>query len=53
VWLIVVFGYLHFFIVAFVVYDLRGLARKAAVVATIYAVDGAATLILVVALRWM
>ncbi len=51
--LIFIFGYLHFFVVAFIVYDLATVARKALVVSTIFAVDLAATLVFVVGLGWM
>ncbi len=51
--LIFVFGYLHFFVLAFIVFDLRSVRRKALVVSTLYAIDVAATLVLVVGLGWM
>ncbi len=51
--LIVVFGYLSFFVVAFWVHDMQGLARKAAVVAILYAFDLALTLVFVIGLGWM
>jgi hypothetical protein len=53
VWLIILFGYLHFFIVAFIVHDMKGVARKAVTVASIFAFDIAAILVFVVALGWM
>jgi hypothetical protein len=51
--LIFLFGYLHFFVAALIVFDLEGITRKAAAVSTLYAIDIAATLVFVVALGWM
>jgi hypothetical protein len=51
--LIFLFGYLHFFVAALIVFDLEGITRKLAVVSTLYAIDAAATLVFVVALGWM
>jgi hypothetical protein len=52
-WLIFLFGYLTFFLVAYWVYDLPTLRQKLTVVAVIFAVDILAILIFGVALRWI
>ena len=38
-WLIIIFGYLHFFVVSFWVHDMQSIRKKAATVGTIFAVD--------------
>lgn len=51
--LVFLFGYLHFFVAAFFVFDIESVAKRALVVSTLFAVDIAATLVFVVGLRWM
>jgi len=52
-WLIFLFGYLHFFLVAFWVHDMESVRRKTAAVGIIYAIDVLAILIFGVALGWI
>ncbi|MBI2571619.1 MAG: hypothetical protein HYV63_31805 [Candidatus Schekmanbacteria bacterium] len=53
VWLIIAFGYLHFFVVAFLVHDMALMRNKLLTVAAILGVDAAATLVFGVGLRWL
>jgi hypothetical protein len=52
-WLIFVFGYLSFFVVAFWVHDMPGVRRKAVTVGAIYAFDAACILVFGAALGWI
>jgi hypothetical protein len=52
-WLIVVFGYLHFNLVAFWVHDLPSVRKKLLVVGGIYGLVLASALVFGVALRWI
>ncbi len=52
-WLIIVFGYLHFFVVAFWVHDMASVSRKARTVGTIFAVDALAFILFVGVLGWI
>ena len=52
-WLIFLFGYLHFFLVAFWVFDMETIRKKAITVGTIFAVDVACILIFGVLLGWL
>ena len=52
-WLIFLFGYLHFFLVAFWVHDMEKVANKLKVVGTIYAVDAVALVLFGPILRWI
>jgi hypothetical protein len=52
-WLIFLFGYLHFFHIAFWVHDMNKVASKVKVVGTIYAVDAAALLLFGPILNWI
>lgn len=51
--LIVLFGYLHFFLVAFWVFDMEKLSSKIKVTSTIYAVDALAILVFGAFLGWI
>ena len=51
--LIVLFGYLHFFLVAFWVFDMEKLSRKIRVTSIIYGVDALAVVIFGVFLGWL
>lgn len=51
--LIVIFGYLHFFLVSFWVFDLETIRRKLQVVGTIYAVDVVAIILFAGILGWI
>jgi len=51
--LIFLFGYLHFYLVAFWVHDLRTVRAKAMVAGAIYAVDLVAILVFGVGLGWI
>ena len=53
VWLIVVFGYLHFHIVAFWVHDMERIRTKVWTVSVIYGIALAGILIFGVGLRWL
>jgi hypothetical protein len=53
VWLIIVFGYLHFMAVSFWVYDMEKIKHKLYVLAVIYGVDFLAILIFAVILGWI
>ena len=52
-WLIFVFGYLHFFVVAFWVHDMRDVRRQARTVGAIYAVDAVALALFAGILGWI
>jgi hypothetical protein len=52
-WLIIVFGYLYFFVVAFWVHDMRSIRRKAATVGTIFTVDSIALVVFAGVLGWI
>lgn len=52
-WLIFLFGYLTFFVVAFWVHDMQTIRHKAAAVAAIYAFDLACLVLFVGVLRWI
>ncbi|MGC9364724.1 MAG: hypothetical protein ACP5FZ_09180 [Fidelibacterota bacterium] len=51
--LIVLFGYLHFFLVSFWVFDMESLSRKIRVVGLIYGVDLAAIILFGFILKWI
>jgi len=53
VWLIIIFGYLHFHIVAFWVHDMKKMRSKLITVGTIYGAALAGVLVFGVALRWI
>lgn len=52
-WLIFLFGYLHFFLVAFWVHDMRSVTRKAATVGAIYTVDVVGLVVFAGILNWI
>lgn len=52
-WLIFLFGYFHFFIVSFWVYDMKGVTKKATVVGIIYGVDIVCLILFGVILKWI
>ena len=52
-WLIFLFGYLHFFLVAFWVHDMEKVSSKAKVVGAIYAVDAVALVLFGPILQWI
>ena len=52
-WLIFLFGYMPFFVVAFWVHDMKTMRRRIATVATIYAFDAACIVIFGVILGWI
>lgn len=52
-WLIVVFGYLHFYVVAFWVHDMRKVRSKAVAVGAIYAFDAVALILFAGVLEWI
>jgi len=52
-WLIFLFGYFHFFIISFWVYDMKGLNKKATVVGIIYGVDILCLILFGVILKWI
>lgn len=51
--LIVIFGYLHFFLVSFWVFDMETIKKKLQVVGTIYAVDAVAIILFAGILGWI
>ncbi len=53
VWLIVPFGYLHFYVVAFWVHDMPRVRTKLAVVGALYGAVAVLALVFGVALRWI
>ena len=52
-WLIIVFGYLHFFLVSYWVFDMRTMRSKLMTVGAIWAVDGVAIVIFGAGLGWV
>ena len=52
-WLIILFGYLHFYVVSFLVFDMKSLRNQILVVSYIFAIDAAATLVFSAGLRWI
>jgi len=52
-WLIVVFGYLHFFLVSYLVFDMKTMRSKLLTVGTIWAIDLLAVLVFGVGLGWL
>jgi uncharacterized membrane protein len=52
-WLIFLFGYMPFFVVAFWVHDMKTMRRRVATVGTIYAFDAACIVIFGVILGWI
>lgn len=52
-WLIFLFGYLHFFLVAYWVFDMPTVRRKISVVGTIYAVDIVCLILFAGVLKWI
>ena len=52
-WLIIVFGYLTFFVVAFRVHDMPTVAQKARTVGAIFALDAACLVVFAGWLRWI
>lgn len=52
-WLIIIFGYLHFFLVAFWVHDMESVKKKRQVVGAIFAFDAICILIFGVWLGWL
>jgi hypothetical protein len=52
-WLIIVFGYLTFFVVAFWVHDMPTVRQKVATVGCIYAFDAVCLVVLGAALQWI
>ncbi len=52
-WLIFLFGYLHFFLVAFWVFDMETIRKKAITVGAIFAVDIVCILLFGVILHWI
>jgi hypothetical protein len=52
-WLIIAFGYLHFFLVSYWVYDMKTMRSKLITVGSIWAVDAAAVLVFGIGLGWL
>jgi len=52
-WLIVVFGYLTFFLVSYWVFDMESMRSKLLTVGTIWAVDAAAVVVFGIGLGWL
>ena len=52
-WLILIFGYLWFFVFAFWVYDMQDFKQKLRVVGTIWAVDVVALIVFAGVLKWI
>jgi hypothetical protein len=52
-WLIFLFGYLHFFLVSFWVFDMKALKSKVITITTIYAVDIVGLVVFVGILKWI
>jgi hypothetical protein len=52
-WLIFLIGYFHFFVVAFLVYDMKTVRNKAITVGSIFAVDIAALIVFGCILKWI
>ena len=53
VWLIIPFGYLHFYLVAFWVHDMKEIRSKVITVGVIYAIAAVSVLLFGVALGWI
>jgi hypothetical protein len=52
-WLIFLIGYFHFFVVAFLVYDMKTVRNKAITVGSIFGVDIAALIVFGFILKWI
>ena len=52
-WLIVIFGYLTFFLVSFWVFDMESIRKKIATVGIIFSVDIIALVLFGVMLKWI
>jgi uncharacterized BrkB/YihY/UPF0761 family membrane protein len=52
-WLIFMFGYLHFFLVAFWVHDMESVRKKAITVGAIFAVDIVCLVVFAGLLNWI
>lgn len=52
-WLIFLFGYLHFFLVAFWIFDMESLKKKITIVGALYAFDILLILVFGVMLKWI
>jgi hypothetical protein len=52
-WLLWIFGYFYFFVVAYLVYDMRTIRAKAITVGAIFAVDIASLVIFMGVLGWI
>ena len=52
-WLIIVFGYLHFFLVSYWVFDMRTMRSKLMTVGAIWTVDAVAIVIFGAGLGWL
>ena len=52
-WLIIVFGYLHFFLVSYWVFDMKTMRSKLLTVGVIWAVDAAAVVVFGLGLGWL
>jgi hypothetical protein len=52
-WLIFLFGYLHFFLVSYWVFDMESIKKKVQVVSFIYLVDIVALLVFGIILKWI
>lgn len=52
-WLIFLFGYLHFFLVSFWVFDMESLRKKAVTVGVIYTVDVVCLIVFLGILKWI
>ena len=52
-WLIVIFGYLTFFLVSFWVFDMESMKKKIATVGVIFSVDIIALVLFGVMLKWI
>jgi hypothetical protein len=52
-WLIFLFGYLHFFLIAFWIFDMESLKKKITIVGSLYAFDVLLILVFGVMLKWI
>ena len=52
-WLIFLFGYFHFFLVAYWVHDMKSMRSKIITVSTIYAVDAICLILFIGILKWI
>jgi hypothetical protein len=52
-WLIFLFGYLHFFLIAFWLFDMESLKKKITIVGSLYAFDVLLILVFGVMLKWI